>query len=87
MLAGEDYDLNSCKICKCGKNRLLFFCFLLQWADWKQKMICVFVPRADKSLARPGRKQARKHVTRCAGFQQNRDAICQQVSFPARRGA
>jgi hypothetical protein len=22
MLAGEDYDLNSCKISKCGKNRL-----------------------------------------------------------------
>jgi hypothetical protein len=24
ILAGEDYDLNSCKISKYGKNRLLF---------------------------------------------------------------
>jgi len=43
--------------------------------------------RADKSLARPGRKQARKHVRRRARFQQNRDANCHQVSFPARQGA
>ena len=43
--------------------------------------------RADKSLARPGRKQAGKHVRRRARFQQNRDANCHQVSFPARQGA
>jgi len=36
---------------------------------------------ADKSLARPGRKQARKHVRRRARFQQHRDAICYQVFF------
>ena len=35
---------------------------------------------ADKSLARPGRKQARKHVTD-ARFQQHRDASCHQVFF------
>jgi len=33
---------------------------------------------ADKSLARPGRKQAQKHV-RDARFQQHRDASCHQV--------
>jgi len=42
---------------------------------------------ADKSLARPGRKQARKNV-RDALFQQHRDASCHQVFFfPARQGA
>jgi len=40
---------------------------------------------ADKSLARPGRQLVRKHV-RDARFQQNRDASCHQVSFPARQG-
>ena len=35
---------------------------------------------ADKSLARPGRKQARKYV-RDARFQQYRDASCHQVFF------
>jgi len=38
---------------------------------------------ADKSLARPGRKQARKHV-RGARFQQNRDERRHQVSFLVR---
>ena len=36
---------------------------------------------ADKSLARPGRKQARKHVRRRARFQQHRDASCHKVFF------
>ena len=36
---------------------------------------------ADTSLARPGRKQARKHVRRRARFQQHGDASC-QVFFP-----
>ena len=36
---------------------------------------------ADKSLARPGRKQARKHVKGRARFQQHRDASCHQVFF------
>ena len=42
---------------------------------------------ADKSLARPGRKQARKNVRRSARFQQHRDASCLQFffSFKARR--
>ena len=42
---------------------------------------------ADKSLARPGRKQARKHLRRRARFQQHRDASCHQVflSCKARR--
>jgi len=31
---------------------------------------------ADKSLVRPGRKQARKHVVGRARFQQHRDASC-----------
>ena len=35
---------------------------------------------ADKSLTRPGKKQARKHV-RDARFQQHRDASCHQVLF------
>jgi len=45
---------------------------------------------ADKSLGRPGKKQARKHFRRCARFQQHRDANCHKVqsSFvPARQGA
>jgi len=42
---------------------------------------------ADKSLARPGRKQARKNVRRSARFQQHRDASSHQFSFPARQGA
>jgi len=41
---------------------------------------------AGKSLDRPGRKQARKHV-RDARFQQHWDASCHQVFFPARQGA
>ena len=46
------------------------------------------LPRgADNSLARPRRKQARKHVRVCVRFQQHRDASCHQVSFPARQGA
>jgi len=42
---------------------------------------------AGKSLARPGRKQARKNARRRARFQQNRDASCHQVSFLTRQGA
>jgi len=43
---------------------------------------------ADKSLTRPGRKQARKHVRRRARFQRHRDASCHQVFFsPSREGA
>ena len=50
------------------------------WYEWN-------LPGADKSLARPGRKQTRKHV-RDARFQQHRDANCDQVFFfPARQGA
>ena len=36
---------------------------------------------ADKSLARPGRKQARKPRQGRARFQQHRDASCYQVFF------
>ena len=36
---------------------------------------------ADKSLARPGRKQAGKQVRGRARFQQHRDASCYQVFF------
>jgi len=36
---------------------------------------------ADKSLARPGSKQARKHVRRRARFQQHRVASCQVFNF------
>ena len=36
---------------------------------------------ADKSLARPGRKQAQKHVRDEREFKQNRDASCHQVTF------
>jgi len=39
---------------------------------------------ADKSLARPGRKQSRKHVRYAHDI---RDASCHQVSFPAKQGA
>ena len=35
---------------------------------------------ADKSLARPIRKQIRKHNRRRARFQQHRDASCHQVT-------
>ena len=46
-----------------------------------------FYRGADKSLARPGRKQARNHVRDARNFQQNRDASCHQVSFTGRQGA
>jgi len=36
----------------------------------------------DKSLARAGRKQTRKHLKERARFQQHRDASCHQVFFP-----
>jgi len=39
---------------------------------------------ADKSLARPGMRQALEACQGCARFQQNRDASCHQVSFPAK---
>ena len=42
---------------------------------------------ADKSLARPGGKQAMKHVRLRARFQQHRDARCDQVFPHARQGA
>ena len=42
---------------------------------------------ADKSLARPGRKQARKHVRDMREFNNMRDASCHQdFFFPARQG-
>jgi len=41
----------------------------------------VNVPGADKSFARPQRKQARKHVRRRARFRQHRDARCLQDFF------
>jgi len=44
----------------------------------------LFYLRAGKSLARPGRKQARSDIRRGARFQQHRDASCHQVSFPAK---
>ena len=37
---------------------------------------------ADKSLARPGNKQGRKHVRRRVRFQQHQDASCGQVFSP-----
>ena len=42
---------------------------------------------ADKSLARPGRKQARKQLRLRARFEQHRDETCHQVFLPARQGA
>ena len=38
--------------------------------------------RSDKSLARPGRKQARKRVTDERDFEQHRDASCHQIPLP-----
>jgi len=46
-----------------------------------------YIPGADKSLARSGRKPARKHVRRRARFQQHQDASYHQVFLPARQGA
>ena len=40
------------------------------------------IPGDDKSLARPGRKQGRRHVRRRARFQQHRDASCHQIPPP-----
>jgi len=48
------------------------------------KMCCT--GGADKSLARPGNKQARKHVTRNARFQQHRDASYHQAPPPHLQG-
>jgi len=39
---------------------------------------------ADKSLARPGRKHARKLVRAFPRFQQHRDASCYQFFFPCK---
>ena len=48
----------------------------------------VYYHGADKSLARPGRKQAWKHIRRRARFQQHRDASCHQgFFFPVRQSA
>jgi len=56
--------------------------------DLKVGQASIFLYRgADKSLARPGRKEARKHVRRRARFQQHRDASCHQVFLPAMQGA
>ena len=55
---------------------------------WQFYVVCT--RGADKFLARPGRKQARKHVRRRPRFQQHRDASSQQVFLPpppARQGA
>jgi len=42
---------------------------------------------ADKSLARPRKERSSEACQGHARFQQNRDASCHQVSFPARQGA
>ena len=42
---------------------------------------CSLYRGADKFLARPGRKQARKHVRLRARFQQHGDTSCHQVFF------
>jgi len=41
----------------------------------------------DKSLARPGRKQARKHVKNARDFNKIEIRAVIKVSFPARQGA
>ena len=59
------------------------------WTAWPLKMGPIRCPEtsvrnyrgADKPLARPGRKQSRKHVRRRARFQQHRDASSHQVFF------
>ena len=43
--------------------------------------------RADKSLVRPGRKQARKHVRDARDFNNNETRAATQFFFPARQGA
>jgi len=56
--------------------------------DLKVDQASIFLYRGtDKTLARPGRKQSRKHVRRRARFQQHRDARCHHVFLPARQGA
>jgi len=42
---------------------------------------------ADKSLARPGRKQAQKHARDAHNFNKIEKQAVFQVSFPARQGA
>ena len=54
--------------------------FLILRRIQRDTIINLRVWGADKSLARPGRKQARNHV-RDARFQQHRDASRQQVLF------
>jgi len=48
---------------------------------------CSVIPGADKSLARPGSKQARKHARDVRDFNNIEKVSCHQVVFPARQGA
>jgi len=50
-------------------------------------IIIVPIPGADKSLARPGRKQARKHVRDARDFNNIETRAVINFFFPARQGA
>jgi len=73
------------------------------FGHWLFKYLCLITPQlktvcltrfrsrlyqgADKSLAWPRRKKSSEACQRRAQFQQNLDASCHQISFPARQGA
>ena len=46
-----------------------------------------YVPGADKAIARPGRKQARKHVRDARHFNNIETRAVIKFFFPARQGA
>ena len=52
-----------------------------------QHQLFGFYRGADKSLARPGRKQARKHVRDARDFNNIETRAVIKFSFPARQGA
>ena len=65
----------------CFDSWLKYRAFLLQNLPTISAALQASYRGADKSLARPGRKQAQKHVRPRARFQQNRDACCHQGFF------
>jgi len=59
---------------------------LLKWKFLNVTRIPIQIRGADKSLARPGRKQDRKHVRDASDFN-NIETQVVKFSFPARQGA
>jgi len=55
--------------------------------NYSVKFICQHIPGADKSLGRPGRKQARKHVTDARDFNNIETRAVTKLFFPLKSNA